>query len=336
MIDKKMSLGSFLWDRKVYFFFLLLQCILLTILFYVFLNSVLGTTLALITVIVSSILPLLHEYYNKKYFFKNLLKLELNSFQDPQDVEGNGYIEGEIFKEYLGAVIRNYATEIELRTDEVREYKDFIEMWVHEVKTPISSMTLSLSRETPKISDLKIDLRRLENEVERILYYSKKDTLEKDYRIKRTNLRNMVQEAIKMNSNELISNSFKINMENLEETVYTDEKWLKFILNQLIGNAIKYKNSNPTLSFSSVSDKNKVILSISDNGKGIHDDELSSIFKKGFTGSNGNEIKSTGFGLYIVKSLTDKLGLSISCINHPNTTFLITFPVSEHNNMLGK
>lgn len=178
-------------------------------------------------------------------------------------------------------------------------------------------------------SGVKEELSRIDGYVEQALYYARSTNLEKDYMIREINLDNLVKETVKKYSKQLIAAKATPCFDNLAQTVYGDPKWLEFILGQLIANSIKYKKDTLRLTFSACEEQNHVLLSISDNGVGIPENELSRIFEKGFTGTNGRSYtKSTGIGLYLCRKLCNKMHLSISAssASGQGTTIQITFP----------
>lgn len=182
------------------------------------------------------------------------------------------------------------------------------------------------------------ELNKIENYVEQALYYARSNTVEKDYCIKKANLKEIANEAIRKNKDILISKNIRIEINNIDKTVYTDTKWCTFILNQIITNCIKYsKNEDKCINIHAEEKKDKVILYIKDNGIGIKKGEITRVFEKGFTGTNGRLIgkKSTGIGLYLCKKLCDKLGLKIELngIENQETEVRIVFPKSSYIEM---
>lgn len=180
------------------------------------------------------------------------------------------------------------------------------------------------------------ELDKVENYIEQALYYARSNTLEKDYYIKKVKLKDIVNETIKKNKNVLIHEKISINIHDLELEVNTDNKWISFILNQIIQNSIKYRkqNCNLELEIYAVSGKENVVLHIKDNGIGIKNEEIKKVFEKGFTGTNGRLIgkKSTGIGLYLCKNLCNKLGISIKLysILDEGTEVELIFPQSSY------
>ncbi|HBC84944.1 MAG TPA: sensor histidine kinase, partial [Clostridiales bacterium] len=144
------------------------------------------------------------------------------------------------------------------------------------------------------------ELQRIENYIEQALFYARSNTVEKDYYIKKVKLRDIVYESIKKNKNVLIQEKVSMNLHDLDLEVSTDSKWIGFILNQIIGNSIKYKKVDCRLEIEIYAKQGRenVILYIKDNGIGIKEGEVTRVFEKGFTGTNGRLVgkKSTGIG----------------------------------------
>ena len=150
--------------------------------------------------------------------------------------------------------------------------------------------------------------------IEQVLYYARSSDVRKDYIIKEFSLRTVVMKAIKSNSRDFINKNIKLNIKEIQGSIFTDEKWIEFIINQIIINAVKFSDANKgEVSIYSKVNENNIILTIEDNGVGISEKDLDRVFEKGFTGENGRIFgKSTGIGLYLCKKLCDKLGIGIS------------------------
>lgn len=183
------------------------------------------------------------------------------------------------------------------------------------------------------------ELQRIENYIEQALFYARSNTVEKDYYIKKVKLRNIVYESIKKNKNVLIQEKVSMNLHDLDLEVSTDSKWIGFILNQIIGNSIKYKKVDCRLEIEIYAKQRKenAILYIKDNGIGIKEGEVTRVFEKGFTGTNGRLVgkKSTGIGLYLCKNLCNKLGIQIelNSILDEGTKVQLIFPKSSYIDM---
>lgn len=138
--------------------------------------------------------------------------------------------------------------------------------------------------------------------------------------IRKVNLEEVIRNVLLRNKKMMIQNGMKVETKNINLSAYTDEKWLEFILNQIIINSIKYrKEQNPEVNVKLIENKENVQLFIRDNGIGIKKSEIDRIFDKGFTGTNGrNKKKSTGIGLYLCKRLCEELGMEIKADSKEN------------------
>ncbi len=213
-----------------------------------------------------------------------------------------------------------------------KEYKEYIEQWVHEIKTPITAMKLLCeNNRSPFSRDILAELENINQYTEQVLYYARSEHTEKDYSVREINLCDVVHCAIADNKYLLRQSNMTITIDNIENRVYTDEKWVRFILNQIIGNAIKYHTKQPVLHFFTTKTNDRIVLSISDNGIGIPESDLPRIFEKGFTGRNGRTGKnSTGIGLYLCKRLCDKLGIGLTAYSESNgLTISLSFQMND-------
>ena len=185
------------------------------------------------------------------------------------------------------------------------EMSDYYAMWVHQIKPPIQAMRL-LMDENEKNSQKGIELFHIEQYVEMALCYVRLGEGASDLVIKEYPLDDMIRKAIRKYAGQLIRRKLRVIYEGTDICVLTDEKWLVFIIEQLLSNAVKYTVSgNVTITV----DREKKQLSISDTGIGISPEDLPRIFEKGYTGYNGRlDKKSTGIGLYLCRTAADKLG----------------------------
>lgn len=213
------------------------------------------------------------------------------------------------------------------------EYKEYIEQWIHEVKTPITAMKLLCeNNRSPLTRELLAELEKTNRFTDQALYYARSEHTEKDYLVREIRLFDAVHQAISDNKYLLQQNSVQIEVQETDETVYSDEKWICFILNQLIVNAVKYRNEQSRLKFYSEHTGDQIILCVQDNGIGISNRDLPRIFEKGFTGENGRTTaqNATGIGLYLCKKLCDKLGIGISAISgDEGTTLRLSFYINN-------
>ncbi|MCY6482967.1 sensor histidine kinase [Clostridium aestuarii] len=307
----------------------------------IFLGSLLSVmkigSFAIIFMIICIILittsTLIIEFLYKRSFYNNLY-YTLNAMEQKQFIsqmiESPDFIEGKILTDILQQATKAMNDEIAGYKISQEEYREYIETWIHEVKIPIACIDLICENNKSEVTKSIIDeTQKIDSFVEQALYYARSTNVEKDYSIRNINLESFVKLVIKKYSRQLIQNRIEIKLNNLCYTVFSDPKWLDFIIGQIISNSIKYKKNPLSLSFSSQEKENQITLSIFDNGIGICEKDISKIFDKGFTGENGRKFaKSTGIGLYLCKKLCEKmhLGLEVESKKEIGTTVNIIFP----------
>jgi len=288
------------------------------------------------TYLAASALILLYEFVKKKEFYDNVVwnlqRLD-KKYLLFEMLDKPSFLEGEILYETLRQTSKSMNDEIAAFRQSSEDYREFIETWVHEIKTPIAAARLiALNHPGEAVSAMDTELSKIDGFVEQALFYSRSNTLEKDYIIKEINLSDLVKKSVKKYSKSLIESKFSIEFDNLETTVYSDGKWLDFILGQLISNAVKYRGQKPKLRFYADCMENRIVLTVFDNGIGIDEKDLKRVFDKGFTGENGRKYtKSTGLGLYLCQKLCSKMGLGIAVSSEIGqwTKVQIIFPKSK-------
>ena len=274
------------------------------------------------------------KYRNYFNSIDNILDNLDKKYLLPEVIGKVDFITGEKLNDILKVISRDMHENIKFYNDNQEEYREYIETWIHEIKTPIASSKLIIennNNEVTKNIDTQID--KIENFVEQVLYYSKSDNVAKDYIIRELNVKDVVNKVIKRNYRDFINKNIKVEIDEINDTVYSDLKWIEFILNQIIGNSIKYINStNGLVKINSKRIENSVVLTIQDNGVGIVNADINRVFEKGFTGNIGRiNSRSTGMGLYLCNKLCDKLGLLIDIESKINnyTKVIITFPMGS-------
>lgn len=249
-------------------------------------------------------------------------------------IEQPEFLEGKLIYELLNESNKAMHEAINKEHQIQVDYREYIEAWVHEIKTPMASIGLMMRNEdTPTMRKLAYEIRRVENYVEQVLYYARSSNASKDYLIKPFKLKECIVEVVKNYRLDFIRKKIQLILGDLEEVVYSDKKWVSFILGQIVANAIKYsKEEKASIEISSRVEKNRILLIIADNGVGISEKDRTRVFEKGFTGENGRTFgKSTGIGLYISRNLCTQLGLEISLDSKKGkgTQVTLTFPVAE-------
>lgn len=200
------------------------------------------------------------------------------------------------------------------------DYEEYIEQWVHEIKTPIAAMKLwAENQEGKKKREVYTQLERIEHYVEQALFYARSENVERDFFVQEYDLYETMQEALLQCKYLCTSNRIHVVLKEVHGMVRCDEKWIIFILNQLIENAVKYRKPDEESCLQLYLEHTEagVFLHVADNGQGIPAQDITRIFDKGFTGENGRKANThaTGIGLYLCKRLCDALGITLSVVS---------------------
>ena len=279
------------------------------------------------------------EYFKRKKFYDNLLNMleELDEkYLITEIIKTPNFLEGQIFKNSLEQIDKSMLENVNKYKYMTEDYKEYIELWIHEIKIPISASKMVIENNKNAITkSIDEELDKVENYIEQALFYARSNTVEKDYYIRKVFLKEIINESIKKNKSSLIQEKISIDIHDLEIEVNTDNKWIVFILNQIIQNSIKYrKKENSVIEIYANQGKENVILYIKDNGIGIKQGEITRVFEKGFTGTNGrlSNKKSTGIGLYLCKKLCNKLGIGIelNSVQNEGTEVKLVFPKDSY------
>ncbi len=290
---------------------------------------------------ISGLLLFFYNYGRKKVFYDDFTK-QLKDLDKKyiitELIEKPNFLEGKILYDSLYEIDKAMNEEIKKYKLSLEELKEYIEMWVHEVKIPVSSILL-MAYKKDDIAKVVEPTKRIENFVEQVLYYARSENAEKDYIIKESNLKEIINKVIKNNKEVFILKKVELKIENIDNIkVLTDSKWLEFIINQIINNSLKYLDKQkPVIKISAKENEKSIELNIYDNGIGIPKGDIRKVFNKSFTGENGRKVQtSTGMGLYICKQLCEKLGHKIEIDSKENeyTNMKITFYKDEFYNIL--
>ena len=330
-----MKLSSYLENKIFYILFQISTIIVLSLLlgfaeiplFYI----------ALIDII---LLVLLISYLFCDYHFQKKKYLQITDLVDALDekyfiseiIPKSSNVENKAYIYALKQATKSMNDKISKLEQENLDYREYIESFAHEIKTPISALSLSFDNSKDKISKKELD--KIDMYVDQILYYARSENPEKDYFIKELDLYDIVHKVLLKYRVYILDEKISVQVNNLDKKIYTDEKWLIFIVSQVVQNSIKYMNKKEKkIEIDASENKDNVILSIKDNGCGIKDSDLVKVFEKGFTGSDRTKSKSTGMGLYLSKKICNKLGLKIeiNSICKKGTEIKIFFPKSYFN-----
>ena len=285
------------------------------------------------------IISIIIEYFKKKKFYNDLLNMleGLNEkYLITEIIKIPNFLEGKILKNTLEQIDKSMLENVNKYKYMTEDYKEYIELWIHEIKMPIAASKMVIENNKNAITkSIDEELDKVENYIEQALFYARSNTVEKDYYIRKVILKEIVNESIKKNKSSLIQEKISIDIHDVDLEVNTDNKWIVFILNQIIQNSIKYrKKENSVIEIYANQGKENVILYIKDNGIGIKQGEITRVFEKGFTGTNGrlSNKKSTGIGLYLCKKLCNKLGIGIelNSVQNEGTEVKLVFPKDSY------
>ena len=282
-----MNLKDYIKDKIVYI--LMYIVLLITILFLLYMFKVPLTLIISVTIVMTIFIIgiILYDYFIKMRFYNNFIdnldQLD-KKYLITAIINKPRFIEGQILYDSLYEIDKSMYEEIETYKNSINDFKEYIEMWIHEVKLSIASSTLMLHNKKPDSNKkIKEQINRIENYVEQVLYFVRSENLEKDYLIRTYNLEEIVNKVIRKNKESLLLRRISIEIDDIDKLILSDSKWLEFIINQIVSNSIKYsKTSNSKIKFNSKTKEEFIILQIEDNGIGINEKDINKVFNKSF------------------------------------------------------
>lgn len=251
------------------------------------------------------------------------LNLTLEPLPDPSDFIEEQY--QQVIHEVYHVLTAKIAEEEKIKGNQ----EDYYTLWVHQIKTPISALRLLLQSDDLRKNAFAMEqeLFKIEQYAEMVLQYLRLESLSSDLLLQEYSVYNLVKQSVKKYAGAFISRGLSLNLEKFSLFVVTDEKWLCFVLEQLLSNSVKYTfKGGVNICIDSENDRT---LLITDTGIGIRDEDLPRVFDRGFTGYNGRMDRvSTGIGLYLCKRVTDRLGITLRITSKCNegTQYHIYFP----------
>lgn len=277
---------------------------------------------------------LFYQFVSRRKFYQRLsnplMSLD-DSFQKTEPSPISEALENLLKDQY-----KHYQNQIKKLEHEQEEHLKFMDQWVHQMKTPLSVIDLSAQNlDEPDSSNIREETERMKTGLNTILYMARLRSIEQDFHIKPVSLSKIIHEVNGENKRFFIRNHVypKIQIEK-EIIVETDEKWLFFMLSQLINNAVKYSAGLSNNIFLSTYEKEgEAVLEVQDNGVGIPNTDLKRVFSPFFTGENGRKFReSTGMGLYLTKEAANHLGhrIELDSVVGEGSTFRIIFPRTQN------
>lgn len=275
---------------------------------------------------------LLRFYRKRNYFHKMAVLMESldEKYLFPQVWKGAGSWEEAGYYCLLKECTKSMQEETEEARRVQMEYRERLETYVHDMKQPISVVSLIAGREKNRENRaVLLELEKMNHLLEQILYFGRSESAHSDFMIQKVNTGDVIRECLSLNKQLLIQNRVSLDIPDTIPGVYADEKALLFVLNQIIYNAVTYQKPGevPRITISCLvlngkesgawdgreTPGDKLLLQVRDNGCGISPEDLPRIFEKGFTGRNGRENRrSTGMGLYLCKKICGRLGIGLS------------------------
>ena len=337
-----MRFKEYLKDKIIYISLLVFAVITIEILLIPYDMQIFIKLYVAVAIIAAFLIGFLVEYYSKKNYY-DTVKSRIRELQEEylimEVLPKADFTEANILEDAIRDIGKSMLENVNKYKYLQEDYKDFIELWIHEIKIPIATSKMIVENNKNEITaSINEELDKIDNYTEQALFYARSNTVEKDYIVRKIQLKEIVNASILKNKAQLIQNKISIDTKNLDETVCTDSKWCIFIINQIIQNSIKYsKNADRQIEIYGERKKENIILYIKDNGIGIKESEITRVFEKGFTGENGRITgkKSTGIGLYLCKKLCDKLciGLELNSKKDEGTEVKLIFPNNSFINM---
>ena len=326
-----MNKKEYLKDKRLYLIIGIAIYLVILLVLLAFKVNIEATLAITFTYFVGLITILIVDYIRKKTFYNNF-KCKLDSLDQKylivEMLQDAHFLEGRILTDALYEIDKSMIEKINEYKMQVKDFKEYVELWIHEVKLPVASLTLMVhNQKGDQSKKLLSQLTRLDNYLEQILYYVRSENAEKDYLITKVNLSKVISNVALKNKDILLAKGIDFVVSDVDIEVLTDSKWLEFIINQIVDNSIKYsKEKNAYIKIVAKEESEVIGLIIYDNGKGISKSDLPRVFDKTFTGTNGRSksAKSTGMGLYLCRELCNKLGHKIQIISEEGKYTKIT------------
>ena len=291
----------------------------------------------------AAVAALVLDWLHRRTFYQRLedaLSSLDETYLATELIEPPAFLEGQLFYDALDRESKAMRDRIASARRRQREYREYVETWVHEIKTPIAAARLvARNNPSPATESMDAELDQIEGYVEQALYYSRGTSLDRDFQIRQVVLADVVRDALRHKARTLIGAHVAPELGELDLTVRADPKWLSFVIGQVLVNSAKYRGEKDGPGRVRIwaerretgLDAWETVLAIADDGVGIPAADVGRVFDKGFTGENGRRFaRSTGMGLYLVRELCEKMGVRawLESEQGAGTTVFLGFPDS--------
>lgn len=338
-----MTIWRYLYDKRMWIIFQLILLFLLNVLFFVD-NAIILHRDALIYMNVLYVTGVVGffvwQYRMEKPYYKALIEIVHNPAIDvlAQLPHANTY-EQQLTQQFVASLIKEYQQTLSETKQAYLDQTEFIHAWVHEVKAPLTAMKLTLdaNRHDPSMRKIAADWTRIHLLIDEHLHLSRIASLDRDYLVQQVEAESLIIQEVKTLSSWCLEKNIAIEIEGENPSLLTDEKWARFVLRQLLTNAVKYSPVGGMITIESGVRENIPYISIQDEGKGIPAKDLPRIFDKGFTGQTGRKQNAaTGIGLYVAHTIGEKINMTIQVDSTVDvgTTAILSFSKPNHYDAL--
>ncbi len=316
-----MNLVDFIKSKKIMLLLHILGNLLVIYFGLLRRDEIQGLIIILIGINIFFVFYFVMYYLQMKRLINRLTKSEQNLDKKflIKDIQQGMNYEEELIFDVIDKISKSQYNDVKYLRNQIKEEKADKILWVHEIKQPLAI----LNGENVSEFNRKKAVNRINKNLNWMLNYEKINQMGSDVNFSNVNILEIINQSIQTFSYELVEINPKLSIKiNQNECVFTDKFWLKFVIEQLISNAIKYRNEKQLeLQFVVEKNEDKLKLKITDNGIGIEPHDLKNIFDQGYRGSNAKQlIQASGYGLYYVKNVINKLNARISIINNINET----------------
>ena len=306
-------LGKYIKSKNKYILLFLLYLGIFCLIAYLYDMPIDACLYAMALCLFFAVVFMAYSYFRYKQKAEDLMDIKARIQYGPEQMPKAANGIEEQYQEIIQQLYKKTAEAISKNDSSMSDMIDYYTLWAHQIKTPIAAMRLLLQSENSCQSkdELTMELFKIEQYVEMVLQYLRLGSDSTDFVIRKQPLDDIVREAVKKYSTTFIKKKISLEYRQTDAVVISDEKWLSFVIEQILSNALKYTYSGKISIYLDENLPNTLV--IEDTGIGIQSEDLPRVFDKGYTGYNGRkDKKSTGIGLYLCRQVMNKLGHTMS------------------------